>query len=136
MSSKPNTPADWIAPAKADLAHADLSVEHAHFDWACFSAQQAAEKAVKAVLSRLGAEPWGHAVADLLSALPESPAASSDLMLAALEFDKVYISSRYPDALPAGSPSTRYTLREADRMVGYAREVVQFCQGYLSRLQS
>ncbi|MBI4493722.1 MAG: HEPN domain-containing protein [Chloroflexi bacterium] len=31
-------------------------------DWACFSAQQAAEKTVKAVLQRLGAEAWGHAV--------------------------------------------------------------------------
>jgi HEPN domain-containing protein len=127
--------ADWIAQARRDLAHARVDIDHAYFDWACFSSQQAAEKAVKAVLNRLGAEPWGHSVAGLLAALPNAPPPSHELMLNALELDKVYIPFRYPDALPAGSPSTQYTAREAERMESHAREIVQYCEGRLSSVQ-
>jgi len=127
--------ADWMAQARRDLAHARVDIDHGYYDWACFSAQQSAEKAVKAVLNRLGAEPWGHSVAGLLGSLPDAPTSSSDLMLNALELDKVYIPSRYPDALPAGSPSTEYTAREAERMEAYAREIVGYCESRLSAIQ-
>src|SRR5579859_3223063 len=95
---------DWIFQARGDLAHARLDVEHGFYDWASFSAQQAAEKAVKAVLNRLGAEPWGHSVTDLLENLPSDARAPAELMDFARELDTVYISSRYPDALSSGSP--------------------------------
>ena len=87
------------------------------------------------MLNRLGAEPWGHSVAGLLASLPDAPFPSSDLMLNALELDKVYIPSRYPDALPAGSPSTVYTMREAERMETYAREIIEYCESRLSIIQ-
>jgi HEPN domain-containing protein len=44
---------------QGDLDHARADLAHGFYDWACFSAQQAAEKAVKAVLQRLGLETWG-----------------------------------------------------------------------------
>ena len=40
--------ADWLAQAKRDLVHARHDVEAEFYEWACFSAQQAAEKAVNA----------------------------------------------------------------------------------------
>lgn len=118
--------------AQGDLAHARHDLEHAFYDWACFSAQQSAEKAVKAVLNRLGAEAWGHAVADLLEAVGQPTSLPAGLLDRALELDKVYISARYPDALPSGSPRTRYTLGEAERMVSHAETIVGFCQSLLS----
>ncbi|MEM3486555.1 MAG: HEPN domain-containing protein, partial [Candidatus Methanomethyliaceae archaeon] len=57
---------DWMDQAEGDLVHAQNDAEHGFYDWSCFSAQQAAEKAVKAVFQRLGGEAWGHSVADLL----------------------------------------------------------------------
>jgi hypothetical protein len=39
--------ADWLDQARGDLQHARSDVERAFYDWACFSAQQAAEKAAK-----------------------------------------------------------------------------------------
>ena len=121
---------DWIDQARGDLEHARLDVEHGFFDWACFSAQQAAEKASKAVLYNLGIEAWGHSVADLLQALPLG--VGETLTDAALELDKTYISARYPDALPSGSPRTRYTRGEAERMVGHADTILRFCESQLS----
>jgi HEPN domain-containing protein len=51
--------ADWLEQAQGDLAHAGNDLEDGFYDWACFSAQQAANKAAKAVLHRAGAEAWG-----------------------------------------------------------------------------
>ncbi|MDR5710374.1 MAG: HEPN domain-containing protein [Armatimonadota bacterium] len=126
--------ADWLDQAWGDLEHARNDLVSGFHDWACFSAQQAAEKAVKAALHRLGGEAWGHSVADLLTELGRHHAVPSELQEAALELDKAYIASRYPDAHPSGSPRRRYTRREAERMVGYADEIVRFCTDLLSRI--
>jgi len=69
---------------------------------------------------------------DLLEELGRSTAVSDDLLDSALELDKVYISARYPDAHPSGSPRTRYTRKEAERMVAYADGIVRFCESSLS----
>ena len=126
--------ADWMDQAQGDLDHARADLAHGFYDWACFSAQQAAEKAVKAVLQRLGLETWGHSVADLLVELGTLQAVPEELREVALELDKAYIASRYPDAHPSGSPRRRYTRREAERMVDHADAIVRFCAGLLSRL--
>ena len=121
--------------ARGDLEHAISDVERGFYDWACFSAQQAAEKALKAVFQRMGAEAWGHSVADLLDELAKSFHVPEELRDKALELDKAYIAARYPDAHPSGSPRRRYTKGEAERMVGYAREIVEFCEGLLPAIR-
>ncbi len=124
--------ADWLEQARADLAHARNDLEDRFYEWACFSAQQAAEKAAKAVLHRLGAEAWGHSVADLLQAVGRSHAVAEDVLDAAFELDKAYISARYPDVHPSGAPTKRYTRTEAQRMVAHGEHVVRFCESLLS----
>jgi HEPN domain-containing protein len=51
-------------------------------EWACFAAQQAAEKAVKALHLYLGQEAWGHVIAKLLVELPDAAPAPKDLVAA------------------------------------------------------
>ena len=75
--------ADWMDQARGDLQHARSDVEGAFYDWACFSAQQAAEKAVKALFQRMGAVVWGHSVADLLDELAQRQAVPEDIRDAA-----------------------------------------------------
>ncbi len=48
---------DWIRQAEHDLIKGDMQA--GFYDWACFSAQQAAGKAVKAAFYRMNAEAWG-----------------------------------------------------------------------------
>ena len=60
---------DWIHAAQADLEHARNDMEGGFCNWACFSTQQAAEKTVKAVFQRMGAEARAHSAADLLKEL-------------------------------------------------------------------
>lgn len=121
--------------AESDLRHARSDLEAGYYEWACFSAQQAAEKAVKAAFQAMGAVAWGHAVADLLTELARQRAVPGPLIDGALELDKAYIPARYPDAHPSGSPRTRYTRTEAVRLIGYADEIVKFCASLLPGLR-
>jgi len=126
---------DWLDEAKGDLEHARNDMQGGFYNWACFSAQQAAEKAIKAVFQRIGAEAWGHSVADLLKELARKQVVSEELMDASLELDKAYIPTRYPNAHPSGSPRSRYTKEESRRLIGYAEKIVQFCSDLLSEIQ-
>jgi len=125
---------DWLDEAQGDLEHAKSDMERGFYNWACFSSQQAAEKAVKAVFQRMGAEAWGHAVADLLKELSKRHPVSEELMNGALELDKAYIPTRYPNAHPSGSPRSRYTKEESRRLIEYAQRIVKFCSGLLSKI--
>jgi len=50
---------DWLAQAEGDLDHARQAAAVAHHEWARCAAQQAAEKAVKAVFQKRNQEAWG-----------------------------------------------------------------------------
>lgn len=118
--------------AERDLEHARSDLAGKFYEWACFSARETTEKAVKAVFQRLGAEAWGHSVADLLLELRDKYPVPEELVDAALELDKAYIPTRYPNAHPSGSPRSRYTGTEAERLIGYAEKIIGFCKGLLS----
>ncbi|MEM4354299.1 MAG: HEPN domain-containing protein [Candidatus Caldarchaeum sp.] len=125
---------DWIDQAEGDLEHAKSDLERGFYDWACFSAQQSAEKAVKAVFQKLGAEAWGHSVYDLLISLREKTTVDEELLRYSLELDKAYIPTRYPNAHPSLSPRRRYTKVEAERMIYYAERILGFCKDILSKV--
>jgi HEPN domain-containing protein len=126
---------DGFDQAESDLRQARSDLDPGYYEWACFSAQQAAEKAVKAVSQAMGAEAWGHAVADLLTELGQRHAVPDALVDSGLELDKAYIPTRYPNAHPSGAPTTRNTKGEATRLIGYADEIIRFCADLLSRLR-
>jgi len=126
--------ADWMSQAHSDLDHARHDLDAEFYEWACFSAQQAAEKATKAVVQKMGGEAWGHSVSDLLQMLAEEHDVDEDLIDAALELDKAYIPTRYPDAHQSGTPRQRYTKNEAERLVHHAKRILQFCDDFLSAL--
>lgn len=55
----PERSSDWLKQALRDLESAKVQKQNNFFEWACFISQQAAEKAIKAVYQKLGAESWG-----------------------------------------------------------------------------
>lgn len=126
--------ADWMDQAHRDLEHARSDIAGGFYEWACFSCHQAAEKAIKAVFQKLGAEAWGHALDELLHALERAHPVPEEIMEAAVEVDKGYIPTRYPNAHPSGAPHQKYTRREAERMVADAERIVRFCEGVLATI--
>jgi len=100
---------DWMTQAQRDLDHARVSLEAEHFEWACFAAQQAAEKPVKALYEALRGEARGHSISAMLSQLPPKRRASSSLVEKAARLDLYYIPTRYPDAFQSGPPVAYFT---------------------------
>lgn len=106
--------AAWLRAAVADRDVASfLRDRSAHL--ACFHAQQAAEKALKAVLTaRSGDAPPVHAALRLLAALDAMAEAIPDAVRAEAEsLDKFYVPTRYPDALGFVDAALAYKPRDA-----------------------
>ncbi len=120
---------DWLAQAQRDLNHAVHACEDEDFEWSCFSAQQGAEKAVKAVFLSLHGESWGHSVFALLKALDEKIEVPEQLIEAAKSLDKHYIPTRYPNGFDSGMPGDYYTKKDAQEAIENAREIIEFCEG-------
>lgn len=126
---------DWIRQARRDLENAEYESRGGFYEWSCFLSQQASEKAVKAVFQRLGAEAFGHSVAGLLQKLPRELRPEKAVIDMAKELDRAYIPTRYPNIHPEGAPYEAYTESDAKRLVGFAKRIVEYCEGLLSKVQ-
>lgn len=118
----------WLAQAERDLEQAVLSQRAGHHEWACFAAQQGAEKAVKALSLRLGREARGHGVARLLAELPADVAPPASLADGARRLDEFYVGTRYPDSHASGAPFEHYGTAESDEAIRGAREIIDYCR--------
>ena len=124
--------ADWLKQAKRDLQSARAQLEKGFYEWACFIAQQASEKALKAVYQKLGADVWGHSLTDLCKGLQEKINVSEELLNKARFLDKFYIPARYPNNWISGTPADYITEGDANDATGFAEEILQFCDRILA----
>jgi len=124
-----NRAGDWMRQADRDARHAANALEDGDFEWSCFAAQQAAEKAFKAALQQRNKEGWGHSVTGLCQALAEEMEVPAELLEAGKRLDKHYIPSRYPNGFASGAPGDYYTRDDADRAVQDANQIIRFCKG-------
>ena len=124
-----NRSGDWLAQAKRDLNHAIHARDDEDFEWSCFSAQQGAEKAAKAVFLYLHGESWGHSVFSLLRALNDKIEVPGQLIDAAKTLDKHYIPTRYPNGFDSGMPGEYYTKKDAQEAIENAQKIIEFCEG-------
>ena len=128
----PNRALDWLTQAHRDLEQAQDSRAAGRHEWACFAAQQAAEKAVKALHLRLGQEVMGHVISHLLRALPKTTANLEDLIEKARVLDNFYIPARYPNSHPAGAPFEHYGSLQSEEAIRYAREIAEFIDSQMA----
>lgn len=123
---------DWMEQAERDLQRARLDIQYEFWEWACFTAQQAAEKAVKALLMNRGASAWGHAITPMFLRL-EGVQIPDELMSNAQLLDAYYIPTRYPNGFPEGKPSDYFNSRKAREAVDAAADIIRFCHDHLAR---
>ena len=128
----PNRSEDWFKQARKDLEQAGESRDAGRHEWACFAAQQAAEKAVKALHLFHSQEAWGHVVARLLQELPAGVSVPQELLDKAKVLDNSYIPARYPDSHPAGAPFEHYGPIQSREMIAYAGEIVTFVSNQMA----
>ncbi|MGE5484623.1 MAG: HEPN domain-containing protein [Ignavibacteriales bacterium] len=131
MSTKrnPTDPGEWLrrarsnlARAKADLGSADMLLEDS-----CFDAQQAAEKALKALLVKCQVR-FGktHDIVNLLGLLQDTGIRVPDDVLQAAELTPYAVDSRYPGLYEDVTPEEyREAVRLAERVVRWAEQILQ-----------
>ncbi len=128
--------ADWLDDAQGDLAHAKSDLERGFYNWACFSAQQAAEKALKAFLIANKKEPWGHSVAELCETASLDDKDFKNIKKRAATLDIYYIPTRYPNGLPGGIPSEAYQKEDAERALSICNEVIAMVEKKIGKVRN
>ena len=118
----------WLRAAQNDLETARVLLENTQNNACAFYAQQAAEKALKALLLSMNQTVWGHSNRDLLEVVEALGATgvTDTIRRAARELDRHYIPSRYPDAYPSGVPADYYDSETGQEALEWAREVVEY----------
>lgn len=117
---------DWLAQAEYNLQHARHAQEDGDWEWACFAGQQAAEKAVKALIMYQGGEGWGHSITRLLMDLKHLRPVPDAVLDAARRLDRHYIPARYPNSFDRGIPREYYTAEDARQAIADAETVCLF----------
>ena len=119
----------WLEEAKWDLENARILFNNQRFSTAVFHSQQAAEKAVKALLYFCNLNGWGHSIKTLLDKYNEQLKRPIDsIQKEARNLDREYITTRYPDALPEIAPHDAYDKENAESAIAQAEMVLSFVE--------
>jgi len=115
----------WLAQARHDVDAATLNAQEGYAALACFLAQQAAEKALKAYLYGQGERAVvGHATYLLVRRCRHYDASFEALQDTCRRLDQYYIPTRYPNGLPGGIPHEVYTSDQAQEAITGAQRVL------------
>jgi HEPN domain-containing protein len=84
--------------------------------------------AVKALLYHVNEASWRHSIRELLQRYFMRVGSQVDerLLTLARELDRHYITSRYPNALPSGTPHEVYDEEVSNRVIRAAEELIGF----------
>ena len=116
----------WIAAAPDGLEVARYNADGGFHHVAVLHAEQASQCALKALLRGVGTPARGHDLLGLAEACErEAGLVLPDALHAALaDLAREYQSTRYPDALPGGTPRQHYGPEVADLALATAEETV------------
>ena len=122
----PDDPREWLNRARSNLARAKVSVSGAYLEDLCFDAQQASEKAIKAVMIGRGIDfPYIHDLARLLMTLEAYGEPIPDTIRRAAKLTQYALHTRYPGLEePVSEP-------EYQEAVAIAEAVVRWAEGRL-----
>jgi HEPN domain-containing protein len=125
----------WLDTAEEDLRCARHDAAGGFFAHACFGAQQAAEKAVKAIHFAGGARTiLGHSVRSLIDRLGSRVPALDALREESRELDLYYIPARYPNGLDVGTPGEAFSEHQATRAIANAAAIIAAVRPHVASL--
>lgn len=125
----------WYQQAIDDLEAASALLAAGKYAQTCFYAQQSAEKGLKAVWYFLDLDPWGHSCSRLIKTLPEDEQSNfADVLDTALALDKLYIPTRYPDALAEITPAEAFTKREGESAITSAQRIMDCAEARIYKV--
>jgi len=123
---------DWLEQGKSDFEKAKLDLHHKYYEWACFTAQQSAEKVLKALALKIGFNIWGHSLNEILTILSSAIKIPDEIREFAKQLDLYYITTRYPNSFPSGKPADYFTEKQAKEAINAAHNIIKFCESHIS----
>ena len=125
----------WLLQARDDYKFVDWVMrEGAFFDKGCFVAQQAGEKILKACLYATGKRRViGHSLFEMIETLSKIESNFKEISEQAKRLDRFYITTRYPNGLPGGSPFQMYSFSDLQSAVEDLTEIFRFSEQFLSK---
>ncbi|BEP16922.1 HEPN domain-containing protein [Pyrofollis japonicus] len=127
----------WLQAAREDIEDAELMLEEGRWFRVAFFAQQAVEKALKALypIVALSEPPRTHSVTELYRGLVRAgfrlPRELEDKLYI---FNKYYTVTRYPDAAN-GLPSESVDKEEAERALALAKRILGFIEEFIRKAE-
>lgn len=133
MTADPHAEAArWIDQAARDLDDGRILEQASRHNTACFLAQQAAEKALKAYLYRQGATlVLGHGVGELCRQAAGQEPGFRSVEQDADGLDKYYVPTRYPNSLPGGTPYRAFQAIDSAAALAAAERIIAFVRSRL-----
>jgi HEPN domain-containing protein len=122
----PTDPREWLNRARSNLALAKSDAVGAFLEDLCFEAQQAAEKAIKAVFVRRSVSfPYIHDLDELLKRLERSGLKIPKYVRQAEELSPYAVEMRYPGlAGPVTKRQHRRAVRIAEAVLRWAERQI------------
>jgi len=122
----------WLTEAEMDLEVA-RTLSDRYAARACFHAQQAAEKALKAILYAAGERPvLGHSLSALGEEVAERDASYETIKGEVAKLDRFYIPTRYPNGLPQGGlPSKSFDAADAESAIATAEAALHHARAFV-----
>ncbi len=120
----------WLREAAHTLQQAKLVYKNKIYNVTCFLAEQACQKALKAVLYFEGARfITMHSIAELLKEVSKKHPELSRFIAQGGHLDQYYLSSRYPDAVAEPAiPSEIFDDEQAAKALSIAEEIFMACK--------
>jgi len=123
----PDEPREWLNRARSNLVRAGTKLPEVYLEDLCFDAQQAAEKAIKALLIHLDVRfPYTHDLTELLAHVERAGQHIPAGVRQAGALSDYAVESRYPGL---AEPVTEEEYKEA---VTIAKEVVRWVESLLN----
>ncbi len=120
----PDDPRQWLNRARSNLSRAKAKIPDTYLEDQCFDAQQAAEKAIKAVLLKKGVTfPYVHDLARLLTLLEQAGEEIPDVVRQAEDLTRYAVLTRYPGLTePVTDAYYQAAVASAEAVVRWAEE--------------
>lgn len=123
----------WIKEAEYNLFHAERNCHDKAYSLTCFLAEQASQKALKAVLYLGGTRfTYIHSVRELIKEVLKTHPEFSRLLEKGAILDQYYLTTRYPDAVPEPAiPSEIFTKEQAEQALDIAKKIFDACRNLI-----
>jgi HEPN domain-containing protein len=127
----PDEPREWLNRAQSDLLLAKTKKKGIYLEDLCFHAQQAVEKAIKALLIKEGVEfPYVHDIAELLTLLEKTGQRLPKTIREGEKLTRFAVFTRYPGI------AQMISQKEYDEAMKVAEEVILWVKEQLKNSPS